>query len=173
MRGGHITVELLWRHNSLFIRTLSWYGCETVRKVNMISRIKQTWAADCSRAESRLCDGAHLSSVRPSSLVRNAKILALCSLFLSAVSVTPMADTDSITHGEKEPPISIGSSGFTTTFILWETTNSGGITSIRFSRKELLACLLNKRPSEQGQKVGTKRESFTSLLEKLNLRDSV
>lgn len=59
-----------------------------------------------------------LSSVRPSSLVRNSKILALCSLFLSAVSVTPIADTDSITHGEQEPAIRIGSPGFTTKFIL-------------------------------------------------------
>lgn len=60
----------------------------------------------------------HLSSDNPSSLVRNLKILALCSLFLSAVSVTPIADTDSITHGEEEPAIIMGSPGVTTRFIL-------------------------------------------------------
>lgn len=67
----------------------------------------------------------HLSSARPSSLVRNSKILALCSLFFSAVSVTPMADTDSTTHGEQEPAISIGSPGVTTKFILWKIRKSG------------------------------------------------
>lgn len=65
---------------------------------------------------------AHLSSFRLSSRVRNSKILALCSLFLSAVSVTPIADTDTATHGEQEPDMSMGKPGFTTTFILWNTT---------------------------------------------------
>ncbi|KAG7235891.1 hypothetical protein INR49_002089, partial [Caranx melampygus] len=41
-----------------------------------------------------------------------------------AVSVTPMADTDSITHGEQEPAISIGSPGVTTKFILWKMRKS-------------------------------------------------
>lgn len=62
---------------------------------------------------------AHLSSVRPSSRLRKAKILALCSLFLSAESVAPIADTDTATHGEQEPAISMGSPGFTTTFMRW------------------------------------------------------
>lgn len=62
----------------------------------------------------------HPSSFRPSSRVRNSKIFALCSL--SAVSVTPIADTDTATHGEQEPDMSMGKPGFTTTFILWNTT---------------------------------------------------
>jgi len=59
------------------------------------------------------------SSLSPNSPFRNWKILALCSLFFSAVSVTPMADTDINTHGEQDPAIIIGRSVFTTRFILW------------------------------------------------------
>ncbi len=59
------------------------------------------------------------SSLSPSSPFRNWKILALCSLFLSAVSVTPMADKDINKHGELDPAIIIGRSVFTTRFILW------------------------------------------------------
>lgn len=67
----------------------------------------------------RCGDTAHLSSLRPSSRPRNWKISALCSLFLSAESVAPMADTDTAAHGEQEPAIRMGSPGFTTTFIRW------------------------------------------------------
>lgn len=74
-------------------------------------------------------DEAHLSSLRPSSRLRNSKILALCSLFLSAESLAPIADTDTAAHGEQEPAISMGSPGFTTTFIRWskrERKRGGG-----------------------------------------------
>lgn len=64
------------------------------------------------------------SSLSSNSPFRNWKILALCSLFFSAVSVTPMADTVIIIHGEQDPAIIIGRSVFSTRFILW--TYGGG-----------------------------------------------
>lgn len=71
------------------------------------------------------CGTAHLSSLRPSSRLRNSKILALCTLFFSAESVAPIADTDTDTHGEQEPATSMDSPGITTTFIRWSVRQKG------------------------------------------------
>lgn len=70
------------------------------------------------------------SSLSSNSPFRNWKILALCSLFFSAVSVTPMADTDIKIHGEQDPAIIIGRSVFTTRFILWRHGGGSHISKV-------------------------------------------